>query len=376
MHTGHAVYPNGIVSCAVPEVCRAKGSCTLAELLKATLCNDDAIDHCPDTLAVAFDNMYEEHGHDWWHEFEIRELNAEVDLSSCSRQAPPGRDASYNLRAAIIHRHSGQARRTQTSGHYIAQFKRGDSWYVADDAFVNKCEPLRSMQDDVLFPYVLFLTKSDVDIADLEPMDCNIEMDPFVLQVLERAPHLELDAELLFSLEEVQQNHLSDGIERLLAGDLFDDLQRDQCLVLRKCSAILRDVLVDSDSDADPLLVNHDMDDADLPAGDGPARADAVADSMLVNDDMDDADLPAGDGPTKADAPARPAAKARVISANQRTMDCYIRKRPSASPALRLNSGRQHNRGAPQRDQSPRQQDRGARQQDRSARDQSARQQG
>ena len=122
MRTGHTAHPNGIISCAMPEEYHGRSSCTLQEVLKSTLCRENAIDECPEVLAVAFSNMYQEAGDGWWCDIEITDVDAALDSLACARNAPPEVDATYKARAIIIHLHSGPARRSRTAGHYIAQF--------------------------------------------------------------------------------------------------------------------------------------------------------------------------------------------------------------------------------------------------------------
>ena len=87
MRTGHTVCPNGIISCAMPEEYHGRSSCTLQEVLKSTLCSDNAIDECPEVLAAAFSNMYQEAGDDWWCDIEITDVDAALDSPDCARNA-------------------------------------------------------------------------------------------------------------------------------------------------------------------------------------------------------------------------------------------------------------------------------------------------
>ncbi len=266
MRTGHTVYPNGIISCAMPEEYHGRSSCTLQEVLKSTLCSDNAIDECPEVLAVAFSNMYQEAGDDWWCDVEITDVDAALDSLACARNAPPEVDATYKARAITIHRHSGPARRSRTAGHYIAQFVENGVWYVADDTYVHKCEPLRSLQGSVLFPYVFFQTKNTMDAQDVDPMTCEDHVDDFAAKQLEAAPHLELDAVSLRGLDEAERLELSDGVAAILEGVQFESLPRQQRKVLQMCSPVLEAPgVIDSDSELD---MGDDRSNAsDLPDG-------------------------------------------------------------------------------------------------------------
>ena len=173
----------------------ARRSCSIQELLKNTLHSGEALDRCPEVLAIAFENMYEEGGAMWWADLVLTGLDDAIDLSSCVRSAISSADATYSLRACVIHRHSGPASQNTSHGHYIAHFCQGGTWYVADDTYVRSCTPLATSSGAPLFPYILFLQKHGVSEQFLQPFTCvSREDDSFVSYLLERAPHLEFDA--------------------------------------------------------------------------------------------------------------------------------------------------------------------------------------
>ena len=60
VHTGHRTYPDGIISCSLPDGFSGRHTCSVQELLLTTLHDDDALDRCPEVLAIVFPNMYEE----------------------------------------------------------------------------------------------------------------------------------------------------------------------------------------------------------------------------------------------------------------------------------------------------------------------------
>ena len=250
MHSGHDVYPDGIISCAVPQEYHSRESCTLAELLKVTLVGDNRITRLPEVIAVSFSNMYEEGGHDWWCTLRITGVHDNVDLSSCVEWLLPESDASYKLTSMIVHRHSGPARRSHIAGHYVCQFLELGEWYMADDTLVRKCEPLRSMQGSTYFPYVLFLKNVANIEGDICPMQLEHRVDDFVLRQLEVAPHLEFDAVLLSGLSAQQRGVLSNSVDCLLEGLLYDELSLPQRRVLHQCSPIIQALgSVDSSSE-------------------------------------------------------------------------------------------------------------------------------
>ena len=129
--SGHANHPDGVISCSLPEGFSARRSCSVQELLQNTLHSDEALDRCPEVLAIAFENMYEEGGTMWWADLVLTGLDDAIDLSSCVRSAISSADATYSLRACVIHRHSGPASRNTSHGHYIAHCCQGGTWCVA-----------------------------------------------------------------------------------------------------------------------------------------------------------------------------------------------------------------------------------------------------
>ncbi len=64
----------------------------------------------------------------------------------------------YDVQAYLVHRHEKSAPvfRGMRSGHYIAYFRHGAAWYLADDEKVTMLtQPLTE------FPYVVMLARSD-----------------------------------------------------------------------------------------------------------------------------------------------------------------------------------------------------------------------
>ena len=66
--------------------------------------------------------------------------------------------ADYDVQAYLVHRHDahGPVSTGMCSGHYVAYFKHGTTWYLADDA---KVSMLTGPPTE--FPYVVFLARSD-----------------------------------------------------------------------------------------------------------------------------------------------------------------------------------------------------------------------
>ena len=124
LRTGHAAHPDGVIMSPLPEGFSARHSCSVQELVQTALLDDNALEHCPEVLCIAFSNMYEEADVDWWVDLKLTGIDDVIDLSPCSRQCT---DSLYHLRVCVIHRHSGMASKTMTSGHYIAQFPQAQN---------------------------------------------------------------------------------------------------------------------------------------------------------------------------------------------------------------------------------------------------------
>ena len=212
-----------------------------------TLHDDEALDRCPDVLAIAFANMYQEADATWWTDLELTGINDDIDLSPCVRSATASSDATYSFRACVIHRHSETASQLTTGGHYIAHFREGAEWYVADDTYVRTCTPLTTASGAHLFPCILFLQKQAASEEFLQPLPCaRWEDEAFVSGLLERAPHLEFDATSLRSLPQEDRPSFLEAVTSLLSGTPIDALSSLDRFMLGRCSRVLEAVTLDS----------------------------------------------------------------------------------------------------------------------------------
>ena len=251
LRTGHTSYPDGVISCSLPDGFSARHTCSIQELLQNTLHDGEALERCPEVLAIAFANMYQEDDVTWWADLDLTGLNDDIDLSSCVRSAISSTDATYSLRACVIHRHSGSASQLTTNGHYISHFCEGGTWYVADDTYVRTCTPLTTASGAHLFPYILFLQKQSVSAQFLQPFTCShLGDDSFETGLLERAPHLEFDATSLRALPHELRESFDTAVTSLLNGTPIDALSSLHRFMLGKCSRVLEAVtLVSSEEE-------------------------------------------------------------------------------------------------------------------------------
>ena len=86
LRTGHAAHPDGVILSPLPEGFSARHSCSVQELVQMALLDDNALEHCPEVLCIAFSNMYEEADADWWVDLKLAGTDDVRDLSPCSRQ--------------------------------------------------------------------------------------------------------------------------------------------------------------------------------------------------------------------------------------------------------------------------------------------------
>ena len=256
LRTGHATYPDGVIVFPLPEGFSARHSCSVQELVQTALLDGNVLESCPEVLCIAFSNMYEEADADWWVDLKLTGIDDVIDLSPCLRQ---GIEALYQLRACVIHRHSGMASKGMTSGHYIAHFSEAQTWYEADDTRVRACTSLSTECDIHLFPYILFLQRVDVGEDPLKVLAHSVgDDDAFVAAMLEQAPHLEFDATSLRTLPTEDRESFTVAVTRLLDGALVDALSPTQRFNLAKCSRVVDAGAIDSSEE-------DDVDSADQP---------------------------------------------------------------------------------------------------------------
>ena len=252
LRSGHPTYPDGVISCSLPEGFSDRHTCSVQELLQNALHDDDALDRCPEVLAIAFTHLYEEAEIAWWVDLQLTGIDDDIDLSSCVRSPVLSIDASYRLRACVIHRHSGPASKCMTSGHYIAHFCQSAQWYVADDTYVRTCTPLSTESGAHLFPYILLLQKQGADDECLEPFTRSLwEDDCFVTGLLEQAPHLEFDATSLRALPQEDRDSFVAAVTSVLGGTFIDALSPLQRFMLGRCSRVIQACTLDSSDEED-----------------------------------------------------------------------------------------------------------------------------
>ena len=125
-----------------------------ALLLEATT-GDRALKKAPQALAIRIENTYEQGGQAFWVDARVAWPNEALTLTTTNAIEP---QADYDVQAYLVHRHEQDAPVSagMRSGHYVAYFKHGAAWYLADDANITLLTELPTE-----FPYLVFLARCD-----------------------------------------------------------------------------------------------------------------------------------------------------------------------------------------------------------------------
>ena len=106
-------------------------------------------------LAIRINNIYEQGEEEFWVDAQVDWPKEALTLTIANEAAP---EAEYVVQSYLVHRRDEGASVSQgmRSGHYVAYFQNGASWYLADDLRVTMLtEAPRE------FPYVVLLTRRD-----------------------------------------------------------------------------------------------------------------------------------------------------------------------------------------------------------------------
>ena len=103
-------------------------------MLEATT-GDGCLKRAPPALAIRINNIYEQGGEEFWVDAKVAWPIEAVTLTIMNDAEP---QAEYDVQAYLVHRHEDGApvSRGMRSGHYVAYFRYGTSWYLADDSKV------------------------------------------------------------------------------------------------------------------------------------------------------------------------------------------------------------------------------------------------
>ena len=146
-----------MVICYTPEAAQVSAAAAAVDagalLLEATT-GDGALKLGPQALAIRIENTYEQGGEAFWVDARVAWPSDQLTLTVANDAEP---QVDYDAQAYLVHRHpAGTAvSRGMRSGHYVAYFKHGAAWYLADDGIVTMltAPPME-------FAYVVFLARS------------------------------------------------------------------------------------------------------------------------------------------------------------------------------------------------------------------------
>jgi hypothetical protein len=147
-----------VVICYTPEAAQVSVAAAAVDaralLLEATT-GDRCLRRAPHALAIRIENTYEQGGEAFWVDAQVAWPNEPLTLTLGNDAEP---QVDYDVQAYLVHRHekSAPVSRGMRSGHYIAYFRHGAAWYLADDEKVTMLT-----QPPTEFPYVVMLARSD-----------------------------------------------------------------------------------------------------------------------------------------------------------------------------------------------------------------------
>ena len=152
------VVDGSVVICYTPKSAQVSAAAAAVDarglLLEATT-SDRALKLGAQALTIRVENTYEQGGENFWVDAQISWPSEALTLTVANEAEP---QVDYDVQAYLVHRHDVGApvSRGMRSGHYVAYFKHGASWYLADDSRVTMlAEPPTE------FPYVVFLARVD-----------------------------------------------------------------------------------------------------------------------------------------------------------------------------------------------------------------------
>ena len=152
------VMDGSVLICYTPEAAQvsvAAAAIDVRALLLEATTGDRALKKAPQALAIRIENTYEQGGQAFWVDARVAWPNEALTLTTTNAIEP---QADYDVQAYLVHRHEQDAPVSagMRSGHYVAYFKHGAAWYLADDANITLLTELPTE-----FPYLVFLARCD-----------------------------------------------------------------------------------------------------------------------------------------------------------------------------------------------------------------------
>ena len=129
-----------MVICYTPDVAQVSAAAAAVDarglLLEATT-GEEALKLGAQVITIRIENTYEQGGEFFWVDAQIA-WSCEPTTLTIDNDAEPQVD--YEVQAYLAHRHDANAPVSagMRSGHYVAYFKHGASWYLANDEKVEK----------------------------------------------------------------------------------------------------------------------------------------------------------------------------------------------------------------------------------------------
>ena len=147
-----------VVLCYTPDTAQVSGASAAIDmrafLLEATTA-DGALQRAPQALWLRIENTYELLGDVFWTDARVAWPQGPCTLTTNHADEP---QVDYEVQAYVVHRHDAETPGAMgaRSGHYVAYFKHGTAWYLADDERVTS---LTEAPNE--FPYIIVLARCD-----------------------------------------------------------------------------------------------------------------------------------------------------------------------------------------------------------------------
>ena len=149
---------DSVLLCYTPEavqVSQKAAAIDMRSLLLEATTGDQALRRAPQVLTLRIENTYEMGGDAFWVDARVAWPGGPITITTLDGTEP---HIDYEVQAYLVHRRAEDVSVSvgMRSGHYIAYFKHGNAWYLADDERVTRLtEPPKE------FPYVVFLARCD-----------------------------------------------------------------------------------------------------------------------------------------------------------------------------------------------------------------------
>ncbi|CAK0796442.1 unnamed protein product, partial [Prorocentrum cordatum] len=151
------VADGGVVMSFAPEVAQissAAGAIDAKALLLTAMADEGKLGIGAQVLVLRMETTYELGGEDFWVDAHVTWPDHSLTVTVANEAEP---QVDYDVQAYLVHiPFDTDVSRGMRSGHYVAYFKHGSTWYEADDQKVTMLT-----EPPTKFPYVVLLARCD-----------------------------------------------------------------------------------------------------------------------------------------------------------------------------------------------------------------------